>query len=219
MKVQKAGILLSSALLMLTFQNCSKVEFAGDGEGTFYKIGGQDLTDGDGNIITDDGDTSTTDTDSNTDSDTDTVTGTGTETETDDGTETETGTTSEIDPELVCNLEVQGNAELVELADGADVIGENGNQHYSATNVDVVSGVNGNVNFYGSGGQINSVNSHGNLVICGMHVASITDFTRGNIIIIGGNVGNIDGFKGSLTLIGGEVLGEVTNSSGKIKYQ
>jgi hypothetical protein len=212
MKVQKFGILLSSALFMFAFQNCSKVEFAGGGEGTFYKIGSPDapdITDGDGGII-DDGDDTITDDGGDDGGDT-------TVTDTDTDTDGDSGTINEVDPELVCNLEAQGNAELVELADGADVIGEKGNQHYSATNVDVVSAVNGNVNFYGSGGQINSINSHGNLVICGMHVASIVDFTRGNIVIVGGNVGNIDGFKGSLTLIGGEVLGTVTNSSGQIK--
>jgi len=116
-----------------------------------------------------------------------------------------------------CLADAPGNA--IELADGSDIIDENGSKSYLTPGLKLVNNI-GSLSIYrqdGGSGKIELISDHsGNLLICGLNVDSIENHSNGNVTIIGGDVGNIDDFSGNITLIGGTVTGSVTNTVGTI---
>ena len=106
------------------------------------------------------------------------------------------------------------------LADNSDLTSLRGNNIFKAKNLHAVTDLRGNTLLIGvvANASIDSLNGvDGNIIICGMSIKKVENFTHGNLVVYKGNIGDVDGFKGNLRVIKGRITGNVSNSTGNIR--
>lgn len=128
----------------------------------------------------------------------------------------------EEEPELIvaCNNFLKNSKQAVTIADGANLISLYGNTFIKADHLGIVKGIYGNFHALGlsATSSIDVLDSsYGNMIICGMDIKEIKNYTSGNLYIVQGDVGSIDGFHGNLRLVGGKITGTVKNVTGNLK--
>ena len=126
------------------------------------------------------------------------------------------------DQELLtaCNNFLKISKQAITIADGNSLTNLHGNLFIKADHLAIVSGIYGNFHAIGlsATSSIDVLDaSYGNMVICGMDIKTIKNYTSGNLYIVQGDVGNIDGFHGNLRLVGGKITGTVKNVSGNLR--
>lgn len=119
-----------------------------------------------------------------------------------------------------CNNFLKNSKQAITIADGNNLTNLRGNLFIKADHLAVVSGIYGNFHALGlsATSSIDVLDaSYGNMIICGMDVKTIRNYTSGNLYIVQGDVGNINGFHGNLRLVGGKITGTIENVSGNLK--
>lgn len=120
-----------------------------------------------------------------------------------------------------CNNFLKNAKQAVTIADGNSLTDLRGNLFIKADHLAIVKGIHGNFHALGlsATSSIDVLDSsYGNMIICGMDVKTIRNFTSGHLYIVQGDVGDIDGFHGNLRLVGGKITGTVKNVSGQLKH-
>lgn len=121
---------------------------------------------------------------------------------------------------LACNNFVKNSSEATKIADGNSLVDLHGNTFIKADHLATVKGIYGNFHAIGlsATSSIDVLDSsYGNLIICGMDIKTIKNYTSGNLYIVQGDVGSIDGFHGNLRLVGGTITGSVKNVTGNLR--
>ena len=121
---------------------------------------------------------------------------------------------------VACNNFAKNSGQAIKIADGNSLIDLHGNTFIKADHLATVKGIYGNFHVIGlsATSSIDVLDSsYGNMIICGMDIKTIKNYTSGNLIIVQGDVGSIDGFHGNLRLIGGTITGSVKNVTGNLR--
>ncbi len=192
--------LLSSFVLMISFQNCSKVQATAIDELAGQKADALGSADDDGSqSSSDDGSGGN---------------GNG-------GNQASGGSdpgANGSDEDFVAYCEGLGKRadEAVSAADKASFSDVHGNFFIKAAHLTNLSDITGNIHLFGTvaDSSIDSISDmHGNMIICGMDIKEVKSFTSGHLVVVGGDIGSVDGFSGNIRLVGGKV-GSFTNFNG-----
>lgn len=151
------------------------------------------------------------------------VSGKGTVLGTGQQTQPEGSSDDDEDDEFIaeCNRKLTNMKEAIVMADDASFSDMNGNFFLKGNHLGSISRVYGNLHVLGTSADssIASISaSYGNMIICGMDVNLVKNFSSGNLVIVQGNVGDIDGFHGNLKLIGGRITGSIKNATGNLGH-
>lgn len=118
-----------------------------------------------------------------------------------------------------CEEYIRNINNAVEAAVNANISDVSGQLFLKASSLGALNNISGNVHLIGTSADsaIESIQDmHGNMIICGMDVKAVKGFTSGNLIIVNGDVGSIEGFAGNIKIIGGKLLNGYSNSVGNI---
>lgn len=110
---------------------------------------------------------------------------------------------------------------FISLSADASITGSNGSLRFKAPSIKVVSGNNGSVVALHDGtgaGTIKELSgNNGHTVICGFDVENISGL-NGGVVIVGGHVEKITGTNGAIKLVD-STLGSAAGNNGSIKVQ
>ncbi len=118
-----------------------------------------------------------------------------------------------------CNDYLKHSKEAMNVGNAVNLSDIYGNLFIKGDHIGSLSRIYGNFHALGTGANssIESISaSYGNMIICGMDVKSVKNYTSGNLVIVQGDVGDIDGFHGNLRLVGGHITGTVKNANGNL---
>ncbi|MGZ3691294.1 MAG: hypothetical protein ACXVAX_07310 [Pseudobdellovibrio sp.] len=213
-----AVIAAGSFAMMLSFQNCSKVQTS-EVNPADQKASSLGASDGSNSSSSTDSSSSSSSSDSGSKSGSSGSKGPSSGSDCSKSDDGANDLDKDSDYEAYCKGLGEKEDEAISAGDKSSFSNVSGNFFVKAAHLANLSDITGNIHLIGTAtdSSIDSIsNMHGNIIICGMDVKSVKASTTGHLVVVGGDIGQIDGFSGNIRVIGGKILGGITNSNGNL---